>query len=38
METRHSAAVRLLARPDPRLVLWALSAYLFVLGGVFVAL
>lgn len=38
MEIQHSGTARLFARPDPRIVLWALTAYLCVLAGVFVAL
>ncbi len=38
MNRQHSAAARLLARPDPRLVIWALTAYTALLGAVFLAL
>jgi hypothetical protein len=38
INTQNSVVARVFGRPDPRLVLWALTAYLFTLGGVFVAL
>lgn len=33
MSSPHTAASRLLTRPDPRLVLWALTGYALALGA-----